>query len=256
MSIVKLDKVSFSYKDKQILNDITFEIRKGETFGLVGNSGSGKSTIGLLLLKLLSDYSGIIEIENQDISKIKKKADIKEFYKTAQIVFQDPNSSLDSKKTVEYLIKEPLIIHKIGTKDERVKKVDKIMEMVGLDKRYKESFPHQLSGGLRQRLAIAIALVLDPKIVVLDECVSALDISIQAGILNLLNELQEKLNLTYLFISHDLNVVGYICDKIGVINDGKIVEIQETIKLFDNPIDSYTKKLLNNSYNLNGENND
>ncbi len=253
MSIVKLNKVSFSYKEKQILKDITFEIKKGETFGLVGNSGSGKSTIGLLIIKLLSDYTGNIEIENQDISKIKKKAEIKDFYKTVQIVFQDPNSSLDSKKKVGYLIKEPLIIHKIGSKEEREIKVNSIMEMVGLDKKYKESFPNQLSGGLRQRLAIAIALVLDPKIVVLDECVSALDISIQAGILNLLNELQKKLNLTYLFISHDLNVVGYICDRIGVINDGRIVEIQETLKLFNNPIDSYTKKLLNNSYILDGD---
>jgi len=127
------------------------------------------------------------------------------------------------------------------------------MQMVGLDEKYKNSFPNQLSGGLRQRLAIAIALVLEPKFLVLDECVSALDISIQAGILNLLNELQKKLNLTYLFISHDLNVVGYICDRIGVINDGKIIEIQETFNLFNNPIDSYTKKLLNNSYILGGD---
>jgi ABC-type oligopeptide transport system ATPase subunit len=122
------------------------------------------------------------------------------------------------------------------------------MELVGLDKKYKNSFPHQLSGGLRQRLAIAISLILNPKFVVLDECVSALDISIQAGILNLLNDLKEKLNLTFLFISHDLNVVGYICDRIAVLNKGEIVEIQETKKLFENPIDSYTKNLFNNIY--------
>ncbi|MGD1822869.1 MAG: ABC transporter ATP-binding protein [Pleomorphochaeta sp.] len=248
MSIVKMSNVSFSYKNKEILNNVSFEIKRGETFGLVGNSGSGKSTIALLLLKLVGDYTGSIKIEDKELREIKKRKDLKNFYRNVQIVFQDPYSSLDSKKTVGYLIEEPLTIHKIGLKKEREEKVNNIMKLVGLDLKYKTSYPHQLSGGLRQRLAIAIALILEPKIIVLDECVSALDISIQAGVLNLLNELKRELNLTFLFISHDLNVVGYICDRIGVINDGKIIEIQETTKLFKNPIDSYTKKLFNNSY--------
>ncbi len=248
MSLIKLENVSFSFKDNIILDNISFEIQEGETFGLVGNSGSGKSTIALLLLKLLKNYEGKIIFEDKDIALIKRKQNLKDFYKNVQIVFQDPYSSLDSKKTVGYLIEEPLIIHKHYSKSKRCLRVDNIMDLVGLDKKYKLNYPHQLSGGLRQRLAIAIALVLNPKFVVLDECVSALDISIQAGILNLLNELKAKLNLTFLFISHDLNVVGYICDKIAVLNNGKIVEIQETENLFKNPIDSYTKKMFNNSY--------
>ncbi|MGD1816716.1 MAG: ABC transporter ATP-binding protein [Pleomorphochaeta sp.] len=248
MSFVEVNNVSYSYKDNQILKDLSFKINKGETFGLVGNSGSGKTTIALLLLKLLTGYDGNILIDDIDLSQIKKKKQYKNFYRNVQIVFQDPYSSLDSKKTVGYLIEEPLIIHNCKDKNQRVQRVDQMMELVGLDKKYKNSFPHQLSGGLRQRLAIAISLILNPKFVVLDECVSALDISIQAGILNLLNDLKEKLNLTFLFISHDLNVVGYICDRIAVLNKGEIVEIQETKKLFENPIDSYTKNLFNNIY--------
>ena len=248
MSIVKVENLSFAYKDNLILNDINFEIKEGETFGLVGNSGSGKSTIALILLKLLKNYNGKVYIEDKDISLIKRKKDLKAFYNNVQIVFQDPYSSLDSKRTVGYQIEEPLIIHRNCTKKERSLRVEQIMELVGLDVKYRNAYPHQLSGGLRQRLAIAIALVLNPKFIVLDECVSALDISIQAGILNLLNELKTKLNLTFLFISHDLNVVGYICDRIAVLNDGNIVEIQNSEDLFKNPIDSYTKKLFNNSY--------
>ncbi|MGD1820755.1 MAG: ABC transporter ATP-binding protein [Pleomorphochaeta sp.] len=248
MSFVEVNNVSYSYKDNQILKDLSFKINKGETFGLVGNSGSGKTTIALLLLKLLTGYDGNILIDDIDLSQIKKKKQYKNFYRNVQIVFQDPYSSLDSKKTVGYLIEEPLIIHNCKDKNQRAQRVDQMMELVGLDKKYKNSFPHQLSGGLRQRLAIAISLILNPKFVVLDECVSALDISIQAGILNLLNDLKEKLNLTFLFISHDLNVVGYICDRIAVLNKGEIVEIQETKKLFENPIDSYTKNLFNNIY--------
>lgn len=248
MSFVEVNNVSYSYKDNQILKNLSFKINKGETFGLVGNSGSGKTTIALLLLKLLTGYDGNILIDDIDLSQIKKKKQYKNFYRNVQIVFQDPYSSLDSKKTVGYLIEEPLIIHNCKDKDQRAQRVDQMMELVGLDKKYKNSFPHQLSGGLRQRLAIAISLILNPKFVVLDECVSALDISIQAGILNLLNDLKEKLNLTFLFISHDLNVVGYICDRIAVLNKGEIVEIQETKKLFENPIDSYTKNLFNNIY--------
>lgn len=248
MNLVNLDKVSYSYNNKKVLDNISFSIKEGETFGLVGDSGSGKSTIGLILLKLLKNYSGEILFNEKDISSIKKKKEIKEFYKSVQIVFQDPASSLDSKKSVGYSIEEPLIIHKLYTKEERKNKVEKMMELVGLDIKYKNNYPHQLSGGLRQRLAIAIALVLEPKFVVLDECVSALDISIQAGILNLLNDLKKKLNLTFLFISHDLNVVGYLCDRIAVLNNCKIVEIQSAEDLFKNPKNAYTKQLFDNSY--------
>lgn len=247
-ALIECKNLNFSYdKSKHIIENLNLEVHDGETFGLVGESGCGKSTLANLLLRLENLDSGQILIEGKDISKLKGKA-LRDFYKEIQIVFQDPYSSLDFNKKIGYLIEEPLIIHKMGNKKERKLRVVEMMKLVGLDPSYINNYPKVLSGGLRQRLAIAIALVLNPKFVVLDECVSALDVSIQAQVLNLLIDLQKKLNLTYLLITHDLNVVAYIADTIGVMQNGKIVEKKSCEELFKNPSHSYTKKLLESSY--------
>lgn len=245
--IIILDDVSFSYtKEQLVIKNLNLVIHEGESVGLLGESGCGKSTLASLILNFVQPSSGSIIVNNKELSTLKRKAK-KDFYREVQIVFQDPSSSLDSLMSVGKLIEEPLIIHKIGSKEERAKKVLEVMKMVGLSSAYHDSYPSELSGGLKQRLAIAIALVLNPKIVILDECVSALDVSIQAQILNLLISLQKSLNLTYLFITHDLNVASYIADTICVMENGEIVEKNSCRELFENPKHPYTKSLLSAS---------
>lgn len=245
--VIILDDVSFSYNDKQkIIKHLNLTISEGESVGLLGESGCGKSTLASLILNFVKPTSGRIIVNNKELSSLKGRAK-KDFYREVQIVFQDPSSSLDSLMSVGNLIEEPLIIHKIGNKEERFKKVSDTMKMVGLSSAYRDSYPSELSGGLKQRLAIAIALVLNPKIVILDECVSALDVSIQAQILNLLVSLQKSLKLTYLFITHDLNVASYISDTICVMENGEIVEKNSCRELFENPKHPYTQSLLSAS---------
>lgn len=245
--LIILKDVNFAYnEDQKIIKHLNLVIHEGESVGLLGESGCGKSTLAAIILNFLKPKSGCVSVNNKDLSTLKGRAK-KDFYREVQIVFQDPSSSLDSLMSVGKLIEEPLLIHKIGTKVERTKKVLDVMNMVGLSSAYLDSYPSQLSGGLKQRLAIAIALVLNPKIVILDECVSALDVSIQAQILNLLISLQKSLNLTYLFITHDLNVASYIADTICVMENGEIVEKNNCRELFENPKHPYTKRLLSAS---------
>ena len=223
-----------------VLKNINLDIKKGEIVSLVGESGCGKSTLANCILKLITPEKGQIYFENQNILKLDKKETF-EYRKKIQMIFQNPYSSLNPKMKIKDTLLEPLIIHKEKNKKERI---DEIIELVGISKADLEKYPHEFSGGQRQRIAIARALILKPKFIVADEPVSALDVSICASIVNLLIDLRKKLNLTILFISHDLNLVRYLSDKIAVMNKGEIVEFRETQQLFDNPLDEYTKFLL------------
>lgn len=225
------------------VNGVEFDIFKGETFGLVGESGCGKSTTGYMLSKLLDPTEGSINFNGKDITKA-SKAETKNLRKNVQIIFQDPFASLNPKKKIGWLLEEPLNIHKIGDANYRKKAVNDMLKIVGLEESYKKAYPHELSGGQRQRISIAIALILKPSFVIADEAVSALDVSIQAQILNLMKKLQRELKLTYLFISHDLNVIQYMSDRVGVMYLGKLVEIGSAEDIYDNPLHPYTKALF------------
>lgn len=228
----------------QALKNVSLEIKKGETFGLIGESGSGKTTLGYTMLNLLNSYSGKIYFYGKDISEF-NHCQKKEFRRKCQIIFQDPYSSIDGNMSISALIREGLDIHHIGSsKNERNQIVEEIMESVGLDSSMKNRKPETLSGGQRQRIAIAQALVLHPEFIVCDEIVSSLDVLIQAQVLNLLKDLQNKYFLTYFFISHDLNVVSYMADRIAVMYKGEIVESGTTEKLMKNPEHPYTKALF------------
>lgn len=233
------------------VDDISFEIGQGETFGLVGESGCGKSTTGQMLVHLLQHTKGNIYFGERNITDIPKKA-MKSLRQELQIVFQDPYSSLNPKKQIGWLLEEPLTIHKIGDKTTRQKMVAEVLDQVGLDPSYLKRYPHELSGGQRQRVGIASALVLNPRFIVIDEAVSALDVSVQSQILNLLKELQQKRGLTYLFISHDLNVVQYMSDRVGVMYLGKIVEIFD-VESGAEPLHPYTRALFSAIPNVKGE---
>ncbi|HIS29963.1 MAG TPA: ATP-binding cassette domain-containing protein [Candidatus Limivivens intestinipullorum] len=226
------------------VDDVSFQIQKGKTMGVVGESGCGKSTLGRTILCLNEPTAGEILFHGQDIAGLKKK-EMNKIRPKMQMIFQDPYSSLNGRMTVRRLIEEPLIVNKVcKNKQELKERTDQIMETVGLAPRLAMSYPHELDGGRRQRIGIARALVLNPEFVVCDEPVSALDVSIQAQILNLLMDLQEKFGLTYLFITHDLSVVRHISDEIMVMYLGKCVERASFEEIFKNPVHPYTKALL------------
>lgn len=225
------------------VDGISFDIMEGETLGLVGESGCGKSTTRKLVLRSEEPSDGQMYYRDKNIYSMNKR-ELKEFRKHAQVVFQDPYSSLDPKWKVGSIIEEPLSIHHIGDKKSRKKKVLHLMDMVGLREDFYNRYAHEFSGGQRQRICIARALALNPQIIIADEPVSALDVSIQAQVLNLLQDLQQNLGLTYLFISHDLSVVKHISQRVAVMYLGKIVEIAETNRLFSNPLHPYTNALM------------
>lgn len=226
------------------VDDINFTIKRGKTLGLVGESGCGKSTTGRVILRLIEPTSGEVLFEGKDVTKL-SRSEMRHMRKDMQIIFQDPFSSLDPKKTVSQIIAEPIIENRILTKKHDIEdRVLELMDTVGLAERYINTYPHELDGGRRQRIGIARALAMEPKLIICDEPVSALDVSIQAQILNLLKELQEKLGLTYIFITHDLSVVNHFSDDIAVMYLGQIVEKAPAEELFDNPIHPYTQALL------------
>lgn len=226
------------------VNGVDFDIYEGETVGLVGESGCGKSTTGRLTLRLIEATDGVISFEGKDLVDIKKFKNLKEMRRQMQIIFQDPFASLNPRKTIGETIGRPLDVHKIGSKKERHDHVIALMERVGLDPRWVNRYPHELDGGRRQRVGIARALSVNPKYIVCDEPVSALDVSIQAQVLNLMQDLQEELGLTYLFISHDLSVVKHVSNRIAVMYLGEIVEFASSDDIFNNPQHPYTRALL------------
>ena len=225
------------------VNDVSFDIMPGETFSLVGESGCGKSTTGKLIDHLITPDSGEIWFEGKEISKISQN-EMRPLRADIQMVFQDPYGSLNPRMKVQDLIGEPLLIHTKMTAGERLKKVHELLNVVGLSASHGERYPHEFSGGQRQRIGIARALTVNPKLIIADEPVSALDVSIQAQVLNLLQQLQEEYNLTYLFISHDLSVVEMISDRIGVMYLGTIVETADKKELYAHPKHPYTRALL------------
>ncbi|MCZ0933168.1 MAG: ATP-binding cassette domain-containing protein [Oligoflexia bacterium] len=226
------------------VDDVSFEVKKGSTLGLVGESGCGKTTLGRAILHLIPPSGGNVLYDDTDISKLNKK-ELKSVRQKMQIIFQDPYASLNPRMTVGASIMEPMVIHKLyPNRDERIAKAESLMEQVGLNKNMKNRYPHEFSGGQRQRICIARAIAINPQFIVCDESVSSLDVSIQAQILNLLKDLQDKLNLTYIFISHDLAVVKFISDQIAVMSQGKIVEYNDSDEIYRNPQNPYTKRLL------------
>ncbi|WP_170006255.1 ABC transporter ATP-binding protein [Bacillus fonticola] len=225
------------------VDDVSLDVRRGETLGVVGESGSGKSTLGRVILRLLQPTEGQIIFENDDISRLSNRK-LREYRKDMQIVFQDPFASLNSKMSVAELIEEPLLVQTQMKRSERKEKAINLLEKVGLRADDRLKYPHEFSGGQRQRISIARALALNPKFVICDEPVSALDVSIQAQVLNLMADLQDEFNLTYLFIAHDLSVVKHISDRVAVMYLGRIVEIADKNELYQNPLHPYTQALL------------
>lgn len=232
----------FTSRPLKAVDDVSFDIKRGETLGLVGESGCGKTTVGRTLLQLYTPTSGQIIYDGKEI---KGKAAINEFRKKATMVFQDPYSSLNPRMTVSDIIAEPLDIHKMyASKEEREKKVLELMDHVGLNSEHASRYAHEFSGGQRQRIGIARALAINPEFIVCDEPVSALDVSIQAQVINMFGELQEKMGLTYLFIAHDLLVVRHISDRIAVMYLGKMVELADSAVMYERPLHPYSKALM------------
>jgi ABC-type oligopeptide transport system ATPase subunit len=225
------------------VDDVSFTIEEGETFGLVGESGSGKTTTGRCILRLIEPTSGEVRFKNEDVLGFSKSR-LRQARRDMQIVFQDPYSSLNPRMRVGDIVEEPLIIHRIGSKAERRTRVAELFDLVGLDPSQLARYPHQFSGGQRQRIGLARALALNPSLVIADEPVSALDVSVQAQVINLLMDLQDRLKLTYLFIAHDLRLVRHICSRVAVMYLGKIVEMGATDALFAAPAHPYTRALL------------
>ena len=225
------------------VDGVSFDVEKGETMGLVGESGGGKSTVGRTLLRLTPATAGSVSFEGIDVMNA-TRGDMQRLRKDMQIVFQDPYASLNPRMRIRDIVGEALDIHKVGTAEERKKRVADLLEIVGLNSEHAERYPHEFSGGQRQRIGIARALALNPKLIILDEPVSALDVSIRAQVLNLLEDLQDEFDLTYLFVSHDLSVVKHISDRVAVLYLGKIVEISDSAVLYDMPQHPYTEALL------------
>jgi oligopeptide transport system ATP-binding protein len=225
------------------VDGVSFAIPEGKTLGLVGESGSGKSTTGYCILQLIRPTAGSIRFQGRELTELKGE-DLRKIRQDMQIIFQDPYSSLDPRMTVGSIVAEPLEVHGMGTRRGRRETVRRLLEVVGFNPNYTNRYPHEFSGGQRQRIGVARALALNPKLIVCDEPVSALDVSIQAQILNLLKDLQRDFGLTYLFISHDLAVVRTMADEIAVMNKGKLVEVGPAEQVYSNPKDEYTKALF------------
>ena len=261
MNLLEIKNLNVTYKTKKGLigkiqtvhavNNVSLDIHKGEILAIAGESGCGKSTLAKAIMKLVQSDSGEILLNGENVLNLKHNKDLKKFYQNVQIIFQNPYSSLNPKMKIGEILKEPLIINKNLKKEEINKIVEEKIEKVGLDKSVLNLYPHEFSGGQRQRIAIARSLILNPEFIIADEPVSALDVSIQAQIINLLKQLKEDFNLTFLFISHDLSVIKYLSDRIAIMYLGEVVEIGDTEEIFKDPKHPYTKALLSSVPELN-----
>jgi oligopeptide/dipeptide ABC transporter ATP-binding protein len=247
MALLQVQNLEKHYRTRDHLvravDGVSFEVRERETFGLVGESGCGKSTVARCILRLVRPTAGEVRFEGRDLLAL-AGADLRRARRELQIIFQDPYSSLDPRMSVRASLLEPLEIHRAGGRAEREKRIRELMDLVGLPQSALSKYPHEFSGGQRQRIGIARALALSPKLVVADEPVSALDLSIRAQVINLMADLQRRLGLAYLFIAHDLTLVRHVCHRVAVMRRGKIVELAEAEELFRNPLHPYTRRLL------------